>query len=244
MPQRPPPLTPELLAKLLSAVADDVVGAHTHFRLYRRLLLAVRRYTREINQSPAFWQLAISAQMEAALLRLGRLYDTDDRALSLPALVRLIGENRVLFHRSAFRQRLAANAFVTSLASVDRIPRRRQIAADLRTLSDRRPEVKRLLRLRHTVLAHRSLSRSLTASFALRGEDITFRDVDVLLTRAKKILNRYWSLFSATTQSTSLVGDHDYLFVLNSIRAALAQDEERYQRELAALGPLRPMTET
>ena len=90
-------------ATLLSSLAEDTVTASIHWRLCKDLWASVNEFVRELNQSPAFWSLTMNAHWEVALFRLGRLFDQQKGALSLPSLVDTIAANLHLFGIERFR---------------------------------------------------------------------------------------------------------------------------------------------
>jgi AbiU2 len=72
---------------LMKGLARDIVNANVHYRLHKSLNDAIPEYVTELNQSAAFWNLTISAQIDASLLRLCRAYDSHTASLSLPRLL-------------------------------------------------------------------------------------------------------------------------------------------------------------
>ena len=91
---------------LMEGLARDIVDANVHFRLHQNLNDSISDYCTELNQSPAFWNLAISAQIDAVLLRLCRAYDSHSSSLSLPRLLATIERNSDIFDTPDFKERL------------------------------------------------------------------------------------------------------------------------------------------
>lgn len=217
---------------LMRGLASDIVDAQVHYRLHQALNESIAEYCTELNQSPAFWNLTFSAQIDAALLRLCRAYDSDGSALSLARLLATIEVNLDIFETPHFKQRLSDNPFVESLAEDDRVPDRAELTRNLKLVSRSDPLVSKLLGWRNNIGAHRNpretISRNSTVTAPL-GID----DVKELLERAIHILNTYSRLFRALTYSTSMVGADDYKYVLESIRGAVAEADRRFTEEMA-----------
>jgi hypothetical protein len=91
---------------LLKALADEIVTACIHFRLYSDLNAAVNSYVTELNQSPAFWSYTFRAHLDAVLLRLCRIYEQHDSSLNLRNLLDTIQANIDIFDIEQFRERL------------------------------------------------------------------------------------------------------------------------------------------
>jgi hypothetical protein len=61
---------------------------------------------------------------------------------------------------------------------------------------------------------------------------LTFNDINRLLKRGARILNKYSNLFNANIYSTQIVGHDDYLYVLNAVKSDLEQQDDKMDAEL------------
>lgn len=217
---------------LIEGLAHDIVDANVHFRLHQNLSDSIADYCIELNQSRAFWNLTISAQLDAALLRLCRAYDSDSSSLSLPRLLATIECNPDIFDTPDFKERLMDNPFVEGLTDVDRIPDKDDLVADIKLVSKRDPFVSRLLKWRNNIGAHRDPRETITPNSVV-GDPLNFTEIEYLLTSAIGILNRYSSLFKAVTYSTSMVGADDYSYVLGCIKRDITEREREFEEEMA-----------
>ena len=207
--------------------------ASIHWRLYKDLYASVPEFVTELNQSPAFWSLTFNAHREVALFRLGRLYDPQTGALSLPSLLDTITANQHLFDEGPFRERLKGNSFVESLAQDARRPDGATLAEDAATVSERSdPLVKRLLAVRNRVLAHCD-PRVVLGTVHDPSDAIDNADIDTLLDRAATIVNRYGILFRANSSRMSIVGQDDFRGVLEHIRQGVAAYDKQITDDLA-----------
>jgi hypothetical protein len=193
----------------------------------------VPEFVTELNQSPTFWSLTFNAHREVVLFRLGRLYDQQTGALSLPSLVDTIAANQHLFDDGPFRERLKDNPFVESLAQGAQRPDAATLAKDAATVSEKSdPLVKRLLAIRNRVLAHRD-PRVVLGTVQDPTGAIDNADIDTLLDRAATIVNRYGIMFRAGSSLMSIVGQDDFRPVLEHIRRDVAAYEKQITDEIA-----------
>jgi hypothetical protein len=219
--------------KLLTSLTEDTVTASIHWRLYKDLWASVPEFVTELNQSPAFWSRTFNAHREVALFRLGRLYDQQAGALSLPSLVDTIAANQHLFDDEPFRERLKDNPFVESLAQGAQRLDAATLAEDAATISEKSdPLVKRLLAIRNRVLAHRD-PRVVLGTVQDPSGAIDNTDIDTLLDRAATIVNRYGIMFRAGSSLMSIVGQDDFRRVLEHIRRDVAAYEKQIADEIA-----------
>lgn len=222
----------EEFENLLDALLDELVNANIFFKLYTDLTNSVAEYEREFNQSQAFWTLTFQAHLDACLFRLCRVYDKTAHSLSLCNLLDTIKGNLHLFDVASFKERLKDNQFVESLALTARKPDVRQLDEDIDYVSANNPMVKKLIVWRNKIFAHRDarnviIKKSLAVSYPLSTSDIS-----ELLERGMTILNRYSSLFRASSSSTQIVGHDDYKFVLNCIRSEIKRQEDEFAAEV------------
>lgn len=222
---------------LLTALLDDLVDAGFHFSLHHNLAKAAEDYATELTQSPTFWGLTLSAHMDAVLLRLCRAYDAYGRtALNLRNLLDTIQAHLSIFDEPNFRPRLKGNLFVDSLAAELKPPDQAQLQKDIEVVSDSDPLVHKLVMWRHNYIAHRNSHFTLNPKKFDAQYPLLFAEIDVLITRALAIGNRYSLLFDATAHATLMVGRDDYLKVLNAVREHVEASESRLDEEWKRLG--------
>jgi hypothetical protein len=153
-------------------------------------------------------------------------------ALSLKTLIALVAANVTLFEEPHFRERLKENPFVDSLAESARTPDASVLEADSKTVDEKCDVlVERLVNLRSQILAH-SDQRVVLGRIRHPGADLTNIEIDSLLARAVSILNRYSSLFKASTDVQTLVGQDDFERILESVRMNVEAHERAIQQEL------------
>jgi hypothetical protein len=222
------PYSEEQFKKLLDALSSDLLDAGHHFRLYRNLQESIDKYSREINQSLAFWGLTLNAHREVSILHLCRAYDNNNQnSLSLRQLLQIIKGNPDLFDISKFRERLKDNPYIDSLAQTPRIPTNEQLEQDLKFVSNENTLVKKLTILRNNSVAHIGIKKIFTDKDD--PDPLTWSEVEQLIVKGLEIFNKYRSLFEASRHSSQLIGEDDYKFVLKYIRIGLDAIEFKNQ---------------
>lgn len=212
---------------LIKGIAQDIVDASVHFRFHQDLNEAIPEFVSELNQSPAFWNLTVSAQLDATLLRLFRVYDSHAASLSLTRLLLTIESNITIFDTPEFRERMKDSPFLESLSTEPRVPDPAELRANISLVSQMDPLVKRLLEWRHNVGAHKNPRETLSPNSVVTAP-LTYEEIETLLERAVAILNKYSLLFGALAYSTSMIGADDYEYVLDCVRRDLAARDQEF----------------
>lgn len=220
------------LNKLLDALALEIVDANIYHRLYSDLVNSRTDYAREFSQSNTFWSLTFDALHDARMIRLCRVFDQESNSLNLFNLLETIKANSHFFDKEHFRQRLKDNAFVDSLAEVDRVPNEAQLDNDIRFASGQNPLVKKLMIWRNNIIAHRGAKVSLGKDEILADNPLSQQEIETLLDECFTIFNRYSSLYRASTWSRKVVGHDDYQSILKFIKLGLQKWDEDIEKEL------------
>lgn len=206
--------------KLLAEVTNDLADAKYQSELYRNLHNLVPEYSREMNQSVAFWQITLDALQESSILALSRVYDQDNRGIHLETLIKFIQDNLSIFETSKFRERLKDNSYVERLSQRNRIPTPEQLGKDLKIVSKKDPLVNKLIQLRGNIIAHKNKDQALGTKKSIAP--LTWAEFDELIARGLKIRNYYSDLYNASTLAAdALIGKEDYQTVLKYLRIAM-----------------------
>ena len=225
--------TDEEFQRLLASLAQELVDANIHWRLLSDLKEKIKIFSTEYNQSVAFWSLTFQAHLDATIFRLIRIYDGNSSSLSLKNLLDTISANLGIFDTERFRERLRDNPFVESLADDARKPEEQQLINDIAFVSNDNPIVKKLTIWRNNLFAHKSARNAVNGYNIATDYPLDEKEIEELLTTGMAILNRYNSLFHASTYSTQIVGHDDYQFILDSIRVNLERMEQEVQNDIA-----------
>jgi len=174
-------------------------------------------------QSRTFWHLTIDAHAETAIQNLCRAFDQEQSSLHLLSWLKTIQANLHLFSVSEFKARLAGNVFVESLAQRLEPPDPALLEADIRECTATDALVRKLVVHRSAAVAHRSAKRAIKGRTLPKPLTLSVEDIDVLLARARRILNRYCHLFSAEVHSTNMIGRDDYEYIFKTVSAAVTR---------------------
>jgi hypothetical protein len=206
-----PPRDSIEFGRLLDRLAHDITYAAIFRSLRADLSASFNEYSREFNQSQAFWSLSLQSYIEAAIHRLSRVYVSHSRALSLESWLEAIKNNPQWFASPPDPVRLDQD--IGSVGKSDSI-------------------VKKLVQLRGSVVAHINL-RDIAENLRLGNRfALTFNDVDLLIARAKAILNRYSLLFKRESWSKDIVGHDDFLIILRALRADLERSDTKVAEQI------------
>jgi hypothetical protein len=219
------------LSALLDALADEIISAHVTHRLYCDLVDAIPEYEKEMNQSQTFWRLTIESLRDARILRLCRIFDQEANSLNLGNLLETIRSNTKLFSADEFRRRLKDNPHVESLAKQHRSPDMTELKEDLTIASPSNEVVKKLILWRNNIVAHRGAKFTLGRKKILEDNPLSQEEIDDLLDKALSIINKYSSLFRASSWSRNMVGQDDYKECLSLIRDAVIKCELDIENE-------------
>jgi hypothetical protein len=225
--------TGDELNTLLDALAREITKANDYYRLFRNLISAIPAYEREILQSNTFWTFVIEALRETYMGCLCRIYDQQNKSLNLVNLLDTMKANHGFFSEAHFRQRLAKNAFVDSLARTNRIPRIEDLEKDILQVSDENPRVKKLIIWRNNIVAHIGSKVSLGKKQVLLDNPLSEDEVEVLVKDSLDIFNKYSSLYRASTHSQLLIGGDDYKILLKFLGLGLKKHDEDIEKEIA-----------
>ena len=213
--------TSEEFCRLLEGLANDLVHANIHWRQWNDLANALEVQPQVWGQSRTFWDLTLKANIYTALQSLCRAYDQHQKSLHLLSWLRTIQANTHLFGQDEFKRRLARNPFVEGLATAPRTPDPNVLEQDIKLCSISDPDVHLLMQYRGNFLAHRN-AKFTSSGTANNGKYALPRtQIEVLLERARTILNRYSNLFSASAHSVNMLGHDDYKYVFKSVQAAV-----------------------
>lgn len=212
------------LRKLLKRLVDDIVDAGGFLRLHRHFEAAFREYAEEVNQTPAFWNFTEKAIREASLLRLARIFDQDNRALSLLTLLHTIGHHTAFFEDEAVLRRVS-EAYKKEFRPRSHLIDPKQLQVDIAMVSASDPLVAKVILWRHNFGAHLSATPLLRASkkaLAIPSRDEAFELVD----RAFTIFNRYLTAFEASSYSREIIGEESHEFLFTMLRLGLKKWDE------------------
>jgi hypothetical protein len=203
--------------RLIEALSQHIVNAAIYYKLFKNLQNDLDNHPGVNNQSPKYWFLTVHSLHTTSLMALCRAYDQEDKGLHIKSWLKTIQENAHLFDEFHFRERLKGNPYVDSLADNAERPEPSILISDLESCSPSDLEVKTLLIHRGNLIAHRNAKNVVNITDIAAEYPLYSSQIEELIERAVKILNRYGGMFNANTFSTQMVGEDDYKFVIDSV---------------------------
>lgn len=210
------------LENQIRRLQDDLFDSDVQFELFVGLRKAAPSYKEELQCSGLFWQYTIEAHITIVILRLCRIYDTDEKTFSLPAFLKTIEMNGHLFTKEAFIERKKDSPHLESLLEWPReLDFERLKEAQFRC-SPNNPIVKNLLLVRHHFVAHTNHKLAFRGAEAFQRKfPLPFKDIKGLIQNGFETVNVYASLFGAAhmpgVNETNYPVD-DFQFVLDAMK--------------------------
>jgi AbiU2 len=206
--------------RLLDHLATEERRAGDHWYLWGTLDAAFDDYCKELNQAPQFWRLTRLALQDSVILRLERLFDPTNGALSLGNFLKTI-------HNHAGNHSLSSLGL--DVPGLDTVA----IQEELKRLSND-PLISRLMQVRNQYLAHRQASLVSRGTFASLPE-LRREDIAALLNSASTIVDKYCRLYERPLMSVRFVGADDYKYLLDLLKVGLESIEAKHADEIRRL---------
>ncbi|MEN9573121.1 MAG: hypothetical protein RL514_976 [Verrucomicrobiota bacterium] len=204
-------------------LAGELGIANTHLYIYRKLTEAREaEFADELYKALDFWGYTIQAHVQAAVLRLCRVYDSNGETLGLQCLLQcLVRAARIGHLNSQVTQKRFAQ----------------QVKSDLNFCAGHSTDalVKKLRVLRCKFVAHRNHEFSMKQTKdSLAEYPLTIGELQSLIDDGFSVLERWarWSkVYDAYGEGVLFPryasGKDDYLFVLKSLKSALQQPKRQ-----------------
>ncbi len=111
-----------------------------------------------------------------------------------------------------------------------------ELKKDIASCSSSDPVVNKLIIYRNNLVAHKNIKIA-TKQEAGTSHALTFEDLEILLERAKAILDRYCYMYLATRYPTILVGHDDYEYIFKAVEEKVESAEEKVRLDLQQQKP-------
>ena len=219
-------------ASLVNALARDIVDAHIYWDQHNALQAQMEKWPEVQAEGWAFWYYTQQAHQRTALASLARVFDQKQNSLHMRSWLVSIRDHTHLFGKEAAKLRRLGDLFVQWLPD-DAVPDPEQLQKDIDLCSMQDPDVKALVRYRHTVLAHRGAELSKHGNTAKLPE-LLYEQIDRLLARAKDILNRYNYMYDASFFGMTPLGHDAVERVFESMQRDLDQHKAKVAAQVAA----------
>jgi hypothetical protein len=217
---------------LVQALARDVVDAHIYWGQHAALQAQLEKWPEVQAEGWAFWYYTLQAHQQTALTSLARVFDQEASSLHLRSWLISIRDHTHLFGKDAAKLRRPDDPFVQWLPE-DSVPDPIQLNQDIELCSMQDPDVKALIKYRHTVLAHRGAELSKQGT-AAKLPELLYEQIERLLVRARDVLNRYNYMFDASFFGMTPLGHDSVERVFEGVQRDLDQQKAVAAAQAAA----------
>lgn len=188
--------------KLLS----EIQAAYMFFEMYCAIEDKTATHSKSMNQSKHFWTLTRNAHLEAARSALARIYDQEEKNLSIKTWLEEF--KKFYLKEESFMPNKQGSNFQKLLVDGE-------IDRDISLVSIKEPLVKTLyIRHRHTEIAHLSLKNAKNGVSFLELHPLSSADVQSLIDRAANLVNKYSAHLNRKYGMTTLHNkDYEYIFM-------------------------------
>lgn len=218
--------------RLLDSLVRELVDANIVFKLHLDLDRSAERFAAAMDESWTFWFLTRQSTLDAAAYRLCKVYDQNSDIVNLRNLLETIGTHPRLFLPEEYAKRVNAK-LAEDPPNLDPA----QLAKDIAfTTAASNPRVKSLLLLRDNFFAHLGASLIKSGESVANGYPLTKDDVAELLATGMEIANRYSVAFRARSYMTKMVGQDDFVQVLEAVNERVIKIETDRDEQLRRLG--------
>jgi hypothetical protein len=215
-------VTADELLKQFDKLKNELFIADVQFELFVGLRKAGPNHKEEFRCSPLFWDYTVQAHITMVILRLCRIYDTDDKTFSLPIFLKTIEANSHLFSKEAFIERNKNSSNLEWMLKYPRELNLKGLKEAQKRCDPSNPIVKNLLVLRHHFIAHTNYKLAFSGAEIFQQKyPLPFRDIKKLIRDGINIVNAYGSTFGTSyfsgTEGTNYPV-HDYEFILDALK--------------------------
>jgi hypothetical protein len=215
-----------------AALAKELVDANIVFKLHLDLDRSAARFRAAMNESRTFWFLTRQSTLDAAAYRLCKVYDQNTAPVNLRNLLETIEAGPERFLPEEYAKRVAAK-LAEDLPNLDPA----QLAKDIAfATAASNPLVQNLLRLRNSFFAHLGASLIKSSELVAPEYPLTKDEVGELLGTGLEIANRYCIAFRACGYMTRMVGQDDFMQVLEAVNERVVKLESDRDQRLRRLG--------
>jgi hypothetical protein len=215
-------VTADELLKQIEKLQNELFATDVQFELYVGLRKAAPNYKEAFRYAPLFWDYTVQAHITMVILRLCRIYDTDDKTFSLPIFLKTLETNRHLFTKEAFIERNKNHPDVEWMTTFPRELDLKGLKDAQKNCSSKNIIVRNLLLMRNHFVAHTNYRFAFSGAEVFQQKyPLPFRDIKKLIHDAINIVNAYGGVFGASYYSgleDTNYPVHDYQFILDAAK--------------------------
>ena len=198
------PIDKTQIVSYLKTLANEILNAAIHYRLYKDLNQSIPEYQDVMNVTPTFWNLTLNSHLTAARSALYRAYDFAAEGTNLPRLL----------------------AHIEDHVSIDP----KEIEQDRRLVARDEPLIERNRWQRNNQFAHLNFENTQNQTVT-QAKSITYGELETLIDRAFNILNKYSQYIRKGEWERQIVSHDDYKHVLAAIKRDWAEQTSIEEKE-------------
>lgn len=214
-----PAMDAKEFSRRLSALAQDIIDAHVHYKLWRELQKQQKDNPAIMAQSPAFWRLTMRAHLNSCLYHLSRVYVAERFCMSISMLLAAIKEDEKQFGRKGGVA--GAGPLVECLVKGSKPLDGALLNEDMKLCAVSDVLVRKLIATRAKGFSKIGTKVGVSPKRDEEALLLGFRDIDMLLARALTVFRHYSSQFEVTSQSGKVIANDDYKNLFRSVADAM-----------------------
>jgi len=198
--------------------------ANWHLSVVRYISNSSSEYLQELNQSPAFWGLTITAHMYSVLMRLNNFFTRnkpkEDAHLHMPSFLTFVEKNREIFSAEAFKRRLRTVGRYDEIAAEfkpsitpEKVQQDRQKLRDL--------PLSGLVAWRKRILSHINKEDIAQKVDIAKKYPVKTKHIAEIIETLHNMLNEYCLAFDFSTHSKDLTIESDIEYILEAVKFKL-----------------------
>jgi len=211
----------ETFQKYHEELRGELNNANWHFTIWKYLQELRGTYHKELNQAPTFFGLTMHAHLLAALVRINKFFDKNEKHLSIRKFLDFIEENLDLFSSKAFEARMRSIGRYEShiirehsQITLEKVEEDRKRVDDL--------PVSCVRKWRNTILVHIEAERVLRSIDVMKTYPVRQKQVAETINTLDDILNEYLVAYDASTWAKDLPIKNGVRAVVDAIRFSMA----------------------
>jgi hypothetical protein len=209
------------LSSLMCKLSQDLSDSYVYHNIKDGLQQSIMSHDRVFGQSTTYWYFSIRAFQTGSMLSLCRVFDQSFRNLSLHNYLCVIAKNIEYLSDDRFRKRNSKNRFVENLLLRRSIPNLSEVMADIESVSDNNPLVKKLTIWRNNIVAHTGGNSLLKYFKILDDNSISNEEFLNLIDLGYAKLNKYSLLLDGSEYSRTVFQQEDYKNLLRNAKESI-----------------------
>lgn len=198
--------------KMTEKLVSELQAANMFFEMYCAIEDEIPNHSKAMNKSKHFWSLTRNAHLEATRSTLARIYDQDDKNLSVKSWLKKFKSDH-----------LKDEHFQSN--DLDNYCRKPLVAGEIddniKLVSEQDPLVKTLYVChRHTEIAHLSLKNAQKGVSFFDRYPLSRMEIQSLIDRAAELINKYSAHHCGRAYAMTTFENKDYKYIFDKISEA------------------------